>query len=102
MSVPAHAPFDYQALEDIKKASNLEQNLLVIAKSIAPISIIQTDGYGEIPAKEIIEQFQRENQNDPKLEEATKELYSNEYNAGQLKQNKRKHAQKTLADEKEK
>ena len=101
MSVPAHAPFDYQALEDIKKASNLEQNLLVIAKSIAPISIIQTDGYGEIPAKEIIEKFQIENQNDPKLDEVTKELYSKEFYGGKLKQNTGKFAQKTVADAKE-
>jgi len=101
MSVPAHAPFDYQALEDIKKASNLEQNLLVIAKSIAPISIIQTDGYGEIPAKEIIEKFQIENQNDPKLDGVTKELYSKEFYGGKLKQNTGKFAQKTVADAKE-
>ncbi|HMK32593.1 MAG TPA: leucine--tRNA ligase, partial [Nitrosopumilaceae archaeon] len=101
MSVPAHAPFDYQALEDIKRASNLEQNLLIIAKSITPISIIQTDGYGEIPAKEIIEKFQIQNQNDPKLDEATKELYSKEFYGGNLKQNTGKFAQKTVTDAKE-
>ncbi len=101
MSVPAHAPFDYQALEDIKKASNLDQNLLAIAKSIVPISIIQTDGYGEIPAKEVIEKFQIENQNNPKLEEATKELYAKEFYGGTLKQNTGKFAQKTVTDAKE-
>src|SRR5207302_9771775 len=65
MSVPAHAPFDYQALEDIKKSNN-DQNLATIARTILPISIIQTDGYGEIPAKKVTERFQIENQNNPK------------------------------------
>jgi leucyl-tRNA synthetase len=100
MSVPAHAPFDYQALEDIKKLSN-DQNLVSIARTISPISIIQTDGYGEIPAKEITERFQIENQNNPKLEEATKELYAKEFYGGKLKQNTGRFAQKTVADAKE-
>ena len=100
MSVPAHAPFDYQALEDIKKSSN-DQNLASIARSISPISIIQTDGYGEIPAKEVTERFQIENQNNPKLEEATKELYAKEFYGGKLKQNTGRFAQKTVAEAKE-
>jgi len=100
MSVPAHAPFDYQALEDIKKSSD-DQNLSSIAKTILPISIIQTDGYGEIPAKEVTERFQIENQNNPKLEEATKELYAKEFYGGKLKQNTGRFAQKTVADAKE-
>jgi leucyl-tRNA synthetase len=100
MSVPAHAPFDYQALEDIKKSCN-DQNLVSIARSISPISIIQTDGYGEIPAKEVTERFQIENQNNPKLEEATKELYAKEFYRGKLKQNTGKFAQKTVAEAKE-
>ncbi len=101
MSVPAHAPFDYQALEDIKETNNIDQNLLSLIKSIVPISIIQTEGYGEIPAKEVIEKFQIENQNNPKLEEATKELYAKEFYGGKLKQNTGKFAQKTVADAKE-
>src|SRR5437899_6980656 len=100
MSVPAHAPFDYQALEDIKKSSN-DQNLVSIARSISPVSIIQTDGYGEIPAKEVTERFQIENQNNPKLEEATKEIYAKEFYGGKLKQNTGRFAQKTVADAKE-
>jgi leucyl-tRNA synthetase len=100
MSVPAHAPFDYQALEDIKKSNN-NQNLVSIAKSILPISIIQTDGYGEIPAKEVTERFQIENQNSPELEEATKELYAKEFYGGKLKQNTGKFAQKTVVEAKE-
>ena len=99
MSVPAHAPFDYQALEDIRKSSN--ESLASIARMILPISIIQTDGFGEIPAKEVIEKFQIENQTNPKLEDATKELYAKEFYGGKLKQNTGKFAQKTVAEAKE-
>ncbi|MGI0081693.1 MAG: leucine--tRNA ligase [Nitrosopumilaceae archaeon] len=102
MSVPAHAPFDYQALEDIKKGSiKIKQNLLEIAKSINPIAIIHTEGYGEIPAKEVVQKFKIENQNNPVLEEATKELYSKEFYGGRLKQNTGRFAGKTVADAKD-
>ena len=88
MSVPAHAPFDYQALEDLKKIgeSKLEEKI----NQIIPISIIETEGYGENPAKEVIEKFNITNQNDPKLEEATKEIYGKEFYSGKLKSNTEK------------
>lgn len=86
MSVPAHAPFDYQALEDLKKA-RIEIELASQVAKITPISIIQTEGFGENPAKEAIEKFGVENQSDPKLEEATKEVYGKEFYGGKLKQN---------------
>ena len=102
MSVPAHAPFDYQALEDIKKnASELDQNLVGAVKSIQPISIIETEGYGNIPAKEVAEKFKVDNQNSPNLENATKELYAKEFYAGRLKQNAGKFSGKSVADAKE-
>ena len=90
MSVPAHAPFDYQALEDIKKLQDLE--LASKINQIIPISIIETDGYGENPAKETIEKFGITDQNDPKLEEATKEVYGKEFYSGKLKSNTEKFA----------
>ena len=87
MSVPAHAPFDYQALEDIKKSSGLEYKLASKINQIIPISIIETEGYGDIPAKEAVEKFGVADQNDPKLEEATKEIYGKEFYGGKLKAN---------------
>jgi len=83
MSVPAHAPFDYQALIDLKKAK-IEPELFKKVNSITPISIIETEGYGENPAKEAVEKFNVVNQNDPKLEEATKEVYGKEFYGGKL------------------
>ena len=86
MSVPAHAPFDYQALIDLKK-SKMEPELSTKVNAITPISIIETDGYGENPAKEAVEKFGIVDQNDPKLEEATKEVYGKEFYGGKLKSN---------------
>lgn len=78
MSVPGHAPKDYQALMDLK-AKNHE-----LAVKIEPISIIVTPGYGEFPAQEICEGLGVSDQTDDKLEEATKELYLKEFTDGKL------------------
>jgi leucyl-tRNA synthetase len=78
MSVPAHAPKDYQALMDLK-ANGYE-----LASKLEPIPIIVTDGYGPIPAKEICEKMGVSDQSDEKLEEATKELYLKEFTDGKL------------------
>jgi len=86
MSVPAHAPFDYQALVELKK-SEIEPELASKINEIKPISIIETEGYGEIPAKEAVEHFGVTDQNDSKLEDATKEVYGKEFYGGKLKQN---------------
>ena len=100
MSVPAHAPFDYQALEDLKKEITKYPNLSEI-QEIKAIPIIATEGYGEIPAQDVIIRLQIENQNNLKLEEATKEIYSKEFYSGRLKQNTGKFANKTVSEAKE-
>lgn len=84
MSVPAHAPFDYQALVDYQK-----QNSSV---KIAPIPIIKTEGFGEIPAMEVVQKMGITNQDDPKLDEATNEVYSKEFYSGVLRENTGKFA----------
>ncbi len=91
MSVPAHAPFDYQALIDLRK-SDLSYDLVSKIKEIQPISIIETKGFGDNPAKEIVERFGISNQTDPKLEEATKEVYGKEFYEGKLKENTKQFA----------
>ena len=97
MSVPAHAPFDYQALVDFKKSHPLDSELQLIK----PISIIQTEGYGEIPAKEAVERLGIKDQNDPKLEEATTEIYGKEFYGGVLKQNTEQFAGKKVSEAKD-
>ena len=78
MSVPAHAPKDYQALVDLKAKGHK------LAAGIEPISIISTSGYTKIPAQEICDKFRVKDQTDAKLEEATKELYLKEFTDGKL------------------
>ncbi|MFB5598199.1 MAG: leucine--tRNA ligase, partial [Nitrosopumilaceae archaeon] len=95
MSVPAHAPFDYQALEDLKKSGH------ELASKIQPISIIQTEGYGEFSAKEACKKFGVTNQDDKKLEEATTEIYGKEFYGGVLKQNTEQFAGKKVSESKD-
>jgi len=95
MSVPAHAPFDYQALMDLFKKYPHQVSL------IQPISIIETEGFGEIPAKEAVERLGITNQNDPKLEQATEEIYGKEFYGGVLKQNTEQFAGKKVSEAKD-
>jgi leucyl-tRNA synthetase len=97
MSVPAHAPFDYQALVDFKK----DQPLGSEYQLIKPISIISTEGYGEFSAKEACEKFEIKNQDDPKLEEATDEIYQKEFYSGVLKDNCEQFAGKKVSEAKD-
>jgi len=95
MSVPAHAPFDYQALEDLKKNGHK------IASKIKPISIISTEGFGEFSAKDAVEKLGIKNQADPKLEEATQDVYGKEFYGGVLKQNTEQFAGKKVSEVKD-
>ena len=80
MSVPAHAPFDYQALADIQKSVPPDSG----PGRIRPVAIIETDGYGEIPAREAVEGSGITDQEDPRLEEISAEVYSKEFYGGTL------------------
>jgi len=73
-SVPAHAPYDYIALADIKQSGGIE---------IEPIKIIDIEGY-EMPAKEICERMGIASQTDERLEEATQIIYKDEFYRGVL------------------
>ena len=101
MSVPAHAPFDYQALQDLKNAKDVEKSLAKEIQKIEAISIIETEGFGNIPAKEAIDKLGIKDQKDSKLEEATKEIYGKEFYGGKLKQNTGQFAGKKVADAKD-
>ncbi len=71
MSVPAHAPYDYLALRD----AGLEGGIKLV-------QVLRLEGYGSFPAKEICERMKLRNQNDPKTEEATAEIYKKEAHGG--------------------
>lgn len=71
MGVPAHAPLDYLALRD----ANLEGKVKLI-------QVLKVEGFGEFPAKEIVERMKVASQLDEKAEEATKEIYKKEAHTG--------------------
>jgi leucyl-tRNA synthetase len=86
-SVPAHAPFDWLALRDLQRSPGESGVIPEELARIEPISVISVPGYGEFPAVEIADRMALKDQNDPRAEEATKEIYKTEFNHGVLKSN---------------
>jgi len=87
MSVPAHSPDDYVALQEIKeRADDLAEYGIDPdeVRAVEPVPILTIEGYGEIPAKEAVEAHGITSQDDPALEEATQELYNREFHQGRL------------------
>lgn len=87
MSVPAHAPYDLQALRDVKADPTRYGVEPQFVSSIEPISIISSPAYGEVPALDIIRRLGVKSQSDEALERATSELYSYEFHKGRMKEN---------------
>ncbi|OQD58221.1 leucyl-tRNA synthetase [Methanobrevibacter arboriphilus JCM 13429 = DSM 1125] len=83
-SVPGHAPADYIALQDLKNNNELleEYGLENIVNKIEPLNVVTLKKYSEIPARDVIERLNVKTQEDPKLEEATNELYKVEHSKG--------------------
>ncbi|MEM2247791.1 MAG: leucine--tRNA ligase, partial [Thermoproteota archaeon] len=84
-SVPAHAPYDYVALEDLKRDENLLREYGLDPeeiRSIKPISMITTEKYGANPSERIVRELGIRDQSDPKLEEATSLVYREEFHKG--------------------
>jgi len=103
-SVPAHAPYDWLALKDLKDKPERLREFNIdpeTVKNIQPISLIKVEGYGDYPALEIVKQLGVKDQNDPKAEEATKQLYKKEFHNGVLKENCREYSEKRVSDVKE-
>ncbi len=89
MSVPAHAPYDYAALEDLRKdvylldRYGLDPSLI---DALRPVPLIKLEGYSELPARDAVEKLGVESQLDSKkLEKATKEIYTKEFHKGRLR-----------------
>lgn len=92
MSVPAHAPYDYLALKDLYDKDLSEFGITSDLRAIKFISLIESPGYGELPAVEAVEELRVKDQNDPKAEEATKMVYRREFHGGVLKANTGRYA----------
>jgi len=74
MSVPSHDPFDYIYLKNV-------------APTIEPIQVVDVKGLGKMPASDMLEKFNIKYPSDPKIEDATKELYKIEWNNGKILEN---------------
>jgi leucyl-tRNA synthetase len=104
MSVPGHAPYDYVALENIRKSPSQVKEYGLAAEaieSVKPISLIKVPGYSEIPAADAVKKMNIHEQSDPKLEDATKEVYRHEFHNGKMKQNTGKYFSLSVAEAKD-
>ncbi len=104
-SVPAHAPYDWMGLYDLQRnPDELKKYGLdpEIVKKIKPVSIIKIEGFGEFPAVEICEKMGIKSQEETdKLEQATEEIYREEYYRGIMKENCGPFAGKKISEVKE-
>lgn len=89
-SVPSDAPDDWIALK------NLQEDFDALAKydldetevrAIQPISIIDTKGWGPLPAVEIVERMGIKKSGDIRLVEAKKEIYKTGFHTGKMNSN---------------
>ncbi len=91
MSVPSHAPFDYIALEQLKREVRKNPENYKIkpsdASKLEPISVIEVPDYGESPAVDVSQRMGITDQDDPRLEKATREVYSAEFHNGRMRGN---------------
>lgn len=99
-SVPAHAPADYIALEDLKKNTEVieKYNLQDQVDNIKIISLVNLKGYSKFPAKDFLDQYNVKNQDDENLKEATNEIYKKEHAKGIMNENTGEFEGKRVAD----
>ena len=105
MSVPAHAPYDYRALEDLKNNVSLQKEFGLRSVEVKPIAVIESDDYSGIdviPSKQIINKFNIQDQTDTEIEKATNELYSHEFYKGKMLQNAGKYGGMPVSEAKDK
>jgi len=87
-SVPAHAPYDYIALRELQQRPEVLRDHGIDPAAVVrlkPISLIELRGFSEFPAIDIVEEMGIKSQKDPKLEEATAEIYRNEFAKGVMR-----------------
>jgi len=100
MSVPAHAPYDYVALEDLRRGLGEKYGVdREMVERVKPVPIIKLEGYGLLPAETVVKRMGVASQLDrEKLDEATREVYSKEFYSGVLGEAFGKWAGRTVAE----
>ena len=91
MSVPAHAPYDWRALEDLREAGGAgAPAAAAAAAAAAPPKIIESDGFAgaDCPAADACRRLGVRSQDDAALlEKATDEVYGKEFYGGSMMDN---------------
>ena len=104
MSVPAHSPDDYIALQEAKERADEMAEYGIdpeAVRAIESVPILTVEGYGEVPARDAVEEYDVSSQEDPALEEATQELYNREFHQGRLLEAYGEYAGETVEDVRE-
>ncbi len=102
MSVPSHAPYDWDALRILKENPKPLEKYGIKKddiEKIRPVSLIRSDGFGDNPAIEICEKIKPGDRQ--KLDEATATVYKKEFHTGILKQNCGKYSGMKVSEVKE-
>lgn len=99
MSVPAHAPFDWFGIKQLLKDEEKRQKYNVDANILKPIAVISLEGYGDLPAVEMVESLKANNKQ--ALDKITAELYKKEFHQGVLNNNCRTYAGKKVNEVKD-
>ena len=101
MSVPAHSPDDYLALQEAKADTDRLESYGIDpneVEAIEPVPILDVDGYGEIPAKDAVESAGITDSNDPDLKEVTQDVYNAEFHTGRLHEEYGEYADELIED----
>ncbi len=87
MSVPSDAPVDWVGLVELRRDAELRRIYSItdeMVDSAAPVAIIETPGYGPMPAVEVTDRLGIDSLEDPRLEDATKEVYKTGFHKGAM------------------
>ncbi len=104
-SVPSDAPYDWIGIKELKENPEKLEKYGAdpeIMEEVEPIPIIDSKGYGKLPAKEICEEKGIEDSKDPKLEEATKQIYKKGFHSGKMNENCKEYSEMPVEKAKEK
>ncbi|HIH00494.1 TPA: leucine--tRNA ligase [Thermoplasmata archaeon] len=85
MSVPSDAPVDWIGLVELRRDKETIAKYGITEEMIdgaAPIAIIDTPGYGPLPAVEVTDKMGIDSLEDARLEDATKEVYKSGFHKG--------------------
>ncbi len=101
MSVPAHSPDDYLALQEAKNDRERLESYGIDSDEvdvIEPVAILDVEGYGEIPARDAVDDAGITDSTDPELKEVTQSLYNAEFHTGRLHESYGEYAGEVIED----